>query len=454
MVNLNRSFCCSLTIGQHSEGEDFTVTKWFKVPCFSLPRHLKKKGITVESFLQDHVKDESTDCVLSDQSMLDKIAEQIATNIKSTDSKKEGDGGVVDDPSKALIANLKRNAKVLLEEDGKEEDNGRGPVKKKSKSSSVLSTKDHVYASAYLEYSTLKVDELKDFLRWNYQIVTGNRSTILYRVVDGRVNGRLGFCSLCVKGRLKLSDDAAFATCSGYYDDDMSSKVTCFNKIDISKAQRLQPWLESEPSSAEIEEMKNASGKMKGERRSAVPDTLAATAEELNWDLSNPKGMKQAAKELATLCSSTVDLPASDSTARMEIGKLILSNKGKSAKDVLRFVIDKFGLKEAKAVAAKEKSKARSFMCNHLSNAPILEVMLELSELYFKEKNTNAGITYKKVAQAIKETDFEINEDNAKGLGKGKTKVAGIGKGSADKIYEFVTTGKIEKLEEKRAALA
>lgn len=45
-----------------------------------------------------------------------------------------------------------------------------------------------------------------------------------------------------------------------------------------------------------------------------------------------------------------------------------------------------------------------------------------------------AGGTYTKVANAIKDLDFEITTDNAKGLGKGKTKVAGIGKGSADKV--------------------
>ena len=41
--------------------------------------------------------------------------------------------------------------------------------------------------------------------------------------------------------------------------------------------------------------------------------------------------------------------------------------------------------------------------------------------------------------------------DNAKSLGKaGKNKLTGVGKGSAEKIYEFLSTGKIEKLEELR----
>ena len=50
--------------------------------------------------------------------------------------------------------------------------------------------------------------------------------------------------------------------------------------------------------------------------------------------------------------------------------------------------------------------------------------------------------------KAIKDLGFEITEENAKSLGKaGKNKVQNIGKGSADKMYEFLTTGTIEKLE-------
>ena len=57
---------------------------------------------------------------------------------------------------------------------------------------------------------------------------------------------------------------------------------------------------------------------------------------------------------------------------------------------------------------------------------------------------------YQKAITALLSLDYEITGDNAKGLGKGKTKLPGIGKGSADKIHEFVTSGTIQKLEEKR----
>lgn len=76
--------------------------------------------------------------------------------------------------------------------------------------------------------------------------------------------------------------------------------------------------------------------------------------------------------------------------------------------------------------------------------------MKELGDYYFKEGNSNAGAAYKKVVAAVSMVAFEITLDNAKGLGKGKTKVPNIGKSSAEKIHEFLETGTIEKLEEKR----
>ena len=47
---------------------------------------------------------------------------------------------------------------------------------------------------------------------------------------------------------------------------------------------------------------------------------------------------------------------------------------------------------------------------------------------------------------------MEITADNALGLGKGKTKINGVGKSSAEKMSEFMKTGTIQKLEEKREA--
>ena len=78
----------------------------------------------------------------------------------------------------------------------------------------------------------------------------------------------------------------------------------------------------------------------------------------------------------------------------------------------------------------------------------------ELKELYFKEGNGQAGGSYSKAQKAIVECAFEIDLDNAKHLHKKghEFKIDGIGKGTADKIKEFLNTGTCVKLEEKRAA--
>jgi hypothetical protein len=89
--------------------------------------------------------------------------------------------------------------------------------------------------------------------------------------------------------------------------------------------------------------------------------------------------------------------------------------------------------------------------CRNPNNAALVAAFQELVMHYNKEQNYNAAATYRRVFEAIQNVDFEITKDNAKGLCKGKDKVTWIGKASAEKIFEFVTTGTIAKLEEKKA---
>jgi DNA polymerase/3'-5' exonuclease PolX len=67
------------------------------------------------------------------------------------------------------------------------------------------------------------------------------------------------------------------------------------------------------------------------------------------------------------------------------------------------------------------------------------------------EGNRNAGGAYTRVVNAIKGLELEITADNAMSLSKGKTKIPNIGKASAEKMKEYMETGTIQKLEEKRA---
>ncbi len=60
-------------------------------------------------------------------------------------------------------------------------------------------------------------------------------------------------------------------------------------------------------------------------------------------------------------------------------------------------------------------------------------------------------MSYNKVVTALKDLKAEVTANNAMSFSKGKTKIPGIGKSSAEKMKEFMESGCIAKLEEKRA---
>lgn len=203
--------------------------------------------------------------------------------------------------------------------------------------------------------------------------------------------------------------------------------------------------------------MKEASEALKsGSKVSGGDDSLVTSledkAKDLDWDLSTKEGKQKAVKDLIALCEDAdVDLP--DTNAKMEIGTIVTGNQGLAASEVVKLVAEKYGFVQQNEEVAEKKAAAVQALCHNPANSDLVQVMLELSNCYFKEGNKNAGATYKKVSAALANLDYEVTEENAKGLGKNKTKVEGIGKVSADKIYEFITTGQIEKLEEKKAVL-
>jgi len=281
------------------------------------------------------------------------------------------------------------------------------------------------------------------------------------RILDGALNGRLGRCPVCGAGKLKLAQVGDNkATCPGYYDEEVGARMPCTFTCDLHKAPRLK-WFSEKPTEEEEQEMDRQAEEAKGKGETKTPKTgaqaLLDKADEIEWDLpsnANKPQIQAAVKALVGVLSADdvpkLSIPEGKET--MGVGKIVLGSKGKSAKEVMQAIVERFGFAEDKAAAKEKRSAAMSSVCANAANAGLMEAFLELSNFYFKEKNANAGATYRKVANAIKDIKFEITEDNAKGLGKGKTKVANVGKSSADKMYEFVTTGTMVKLEEKRAA--
>jgi hypothetical protein len=209
---------------------------------------------------------------------------------------------------------------------------------------------------------------------------------------------------------------------------------------------------------------------------------------QLEWNLSNRDGIRTATKGLVQILlsspslhpnpndvtvtsSSTIakvgansslddttnvrlDIPTSIEDALQKVGPVIATNKDKTVVEIIDVLIQQFGWCCDKVRKQQMKQNTISQIVQHPDNTSLVLALQELSELYFKTGNANAGISYKKVATAIQTLPYAITSDNAKKLGSGKHKVANIGKSSADKVYEFVTTGTIQKLMEKRAEVA
>ena len=97
--------------------------------------------------------------------------------------------------------------------------------------------------------------------------------------------------------------------------------------------------------------------------------------------------------------------------------------------NVLRGMAAKWGMKE-------------TIECVVAENAPLAGVFKELSSFEYKKGDNIKGTAYKKVSAALAAHTEKITS------GKEAKKLAGIGKSSADKIDEFLSSGKVAKLEE------
>ena len=78
---------------------------------------------------------------------------------------------------------------------------------------------------AYEIYRKMKADQIKDFFRWNDQIVGGNKDVLVARAIDLHVNGRMMRCNEC-GGKWKQSDkDEDSLVCSGGFDETIGARV-------------------------------------------------------------------------------------------------------------------------------------------------------------------------------------------------------------------------------------
>eukprot|EP00520_Triparma_pacifica_P010217 CAMPEP_0118658824 /NCGR_PEP_ID=MMETSP0785-20121206/14776_1 /TAXON_ID=91992 /ORGANISM="Bolidomonas pacifica, Strain CCMP 1866" /LENGTH=433 /DNA_ID=CAMNT_0006551871 /DNA_START=102 /DNA_END=1403 /DNA_ORIENTATION=+ len=429
------------------------MTSWVKVEFFKVtPKMLKQEGAeTIEGWFDNYcpiVTEDGDEAEIREKA----IATLTATkNAPKTPPK-----------SPAKIDKLKRAAQ-RMGEDAEDELLNEGGSKKKLK---LEDEKDEMFEdimggelAAFEMYSKMKIPALKDFCRWNDQIVGGTKDVLVARVIDMAVNGRMMRCGSC-QGKWKQDpNDENALVCSGGFDETQGFRIDCFDKTNYKKVPRLA-FIDEPPNDEELEAIKEANmgaGSAEDEALKSKVKVKAEANDLSDIDLSKPEGKKEAAvKLLAASRVLNVQLPEDDGEARIKIGTVLMSELGSGATDaqaILTKIVDTYGIQETKeqVIAAQE---AAGNSCTNAENGKIMLFIKELKDLYFKEGNGQAGGSYSKAQKAIVDCPFAITLDNVKHLHKKghENKLDGIGKGTGDKIKEFLEKGTCDKLEEKRAA--
>ena len=430
------------------EGADFAMSRSYKVGCFKIPRKLTKEGVGVEEFVADYLLEDS-ELLEERRDEIIGLLQQAASKAKSK-TKKPSDG---DGEAATIMDRLKAAAN--------KDDDSEPANKKVKKEETEEEAEFRDMVPVYRNFAKAKLAELKDMLRWNKQIQSGTKPFALFKVIDGVMHGRLSVCPIC-PGRMKfIEGDFDKIHCGGQYDEDIGRRIPCsysIPRLANPESVRAQPFYQTEPSEEEKEAMEKILEEAKGggsNSATANPagEELLKAAKSIDIDLGSNGGRIKAVEEFLSLVQGKVDLPE-HRNAKMEIGKLVMANNGKSAEEIMAVIINKYGFADAKEEKAAAKEAAAESACANPKNAGLVLALGECMKYYFAESNANAALSYKKAIATLITLEEEVTADNAMSFSKGKTKLPGIGKGTAQKMLEFVTTGTFAKLEEKRKAHA
>lgn len=137
------------------------------------------KGVSPESFVADHLEDQTDDDILDDETTRAEIIAAVAFKPARGAAKK---GAEPTDPVGKKIAEIKGSMEKLPDsggEDSEEEEEKNRPAKKAKKS---VGNELEICAKAMKVYTKMKNDDLKSVLRWNLGYgMSGTKDILLLR---------------------------------------------------------------------------------------------------------------------------------------------------------------------------------------------------------------------------------------------------------------------------------
>ena len=81
------------------------------------------------------------------------------------------------------------------------------------------------------------IDQLKQLLRQNGQVLSGTKGELIERCAEGKILGAIPVCPLCGAGKLRYAAKTGLYTCPGYMDDDKFHKC-----VFVSGSVARNPW--------------------------------------------------------------------------------------------------------------------------------------------------------------------------------------------------------------------
>ena len=189
-------------------------------------------------------------------------------------------------------------------------------------------------------------------------------------------------------------------------------------------------------------------------KNKSAAQTILRNAETMEWKVKSKEEIKSTTDAIVKIClDGGVSLPKG--SEQKAVGKLVVANaKTATAAEIIQLIIDEYGFASDKETAEQTTDNVAASLCKVPANAPLYSMLDEFAELMRESGEFMKSNMQKKCAQAIASLPFEVTEENALKLGKpGKAKIPGIGKSSAEKMHEYLTTGKVAKLEELRASI-
>ncbi len=145
------------------------------------------------------------------------------------------------DSSQSLPKAGTKHTAAKMKDDKLRENKKVKEMKKKKAESENFMTEERIekMKAILIKIQNYSNAQLKDLLRKNGQSMSGNKTELLGKVVDGMMFGKVPKCPTCNGGRPKMDLATGHYHCSGYYEDE--AFFQCDAVFDFSQLSR-EPW--------------------------------------------------------------------------------------------------------------------------------------------------------------------------------------------------------------------